>query len=121
MLLLKSAAVDYKWRLTIPSAVVDRESLMEEDEVFLTTGDDGCLEIYFTKPSDLDSSSGMPIIQVKTAQNKKDGQTRLVIPDFLRNATSFFYGRSVVVADFGKKIELWPRLEGGKSGRQRQG
>lgn len=105
----KEAIVDYKWRLTIPSAVAERESLLEEDEVFIAVKKDGCLEIHFVQPSKLPISSSGLIVQAKTIQNKKDGQTRLLIPASLRNATSFFYGRSVTIADFGKKIELWPR------------
>ena len=107
--LLKEAIVDYKWRLTIPSTVAERESLLEEDEVFMTVKDDGCLEIYFVQPSKLPASSGALILQAKTVQNKNDGQMRLMIPASLRESTSFFYGRNVTIADFGKKIELWPR------------
>ncbi len=109
LFLLKEAIVDYKWRLTIPSAAVERESLMEEDEVFVTTKEDGCLEVYFIQPSDLLSSSKTAqVVQIKTLQGK-GGQVRLIIPSFLRESTSFFYGRKVTVADFGEKIELWPR------------
>lgn len=111
MFLLKEATVDYKWRLTIPAMVAERASLLEEDEVYLTVKEDGCLEVYFVQPSRLPASSGAPIMQVKTVQNKNDGQMRLMIPASLRESTSFFYGRSVTIADFGKKIELWPRPE----------
>jgi len=110
LFLLQEAIIDYKWRLTIPSSVVDRVFLMEEDEVFLTKKKDGCLEIYFTQPSGLLSSDlETPIIQVKTMRNRRNSPVRLIIPAFFRDATSFFYGRSVMIADFGKKIELWPR------------
>jgi|GEM_PF-3426504 len=109
--LLKEAIVDYKWRLTIPSAVAERESLLEEDEVFITMKDDGCLEIYFVQPPRLPASSGALILQAKTVQNKNDGQIRLMIPASLRESTSFFYGRSITIADLGKKMELWPRPE----------
>ena len=107
VLLLRKAIVDHRWRLTIPSAVADRESLLAEDEVFLTTKKDGCLEIYFDEPLSLSSKD--PIIKTKTVRNKDDSQMRLTIPAFLREATSFFYGRSVMIADFREKLELWPR------------
>ena len=109
MFLLREATVDYKWRLTIPSATADRESLMEEDEVFLSTREDGCLEIYFTQSSASLSFSRAPVIRIKIIQNKKDNQVRLIIPAVFRGLTSFFYGRNITIADFGKKIELWPR------------
>jgi DNA-binding transcriptional regulator/RsmH inhibitor MraZ len=90
-----NTAVDYKWRLAIPSELLGRIG----DNVFFTEKEDGCVEIYPV----VTKSPSLFVHQVKSGG-------RVLIPRSLRHSTSFYFGRKVtVVAKKNGAIELHPR------------
>jgi DNA-binding transcriptional regulator/RsmH inhibitor MraZ len=90
-----NTAVDYKWRLAIPSQLLKKIG----EKVMIFEKQDGCIEIY---PSVTDLS--FPFVH----QVKSGG--RILIPQSMRNSTSFYFGKKVtIVAKHNGAIELHPR------------
>jgi DNA-binding transcriptional regulator/RsmH inhibitor MraZ len=90
-----NAAVDYKWRLALPSELLGKIG----KNVMISEKDDGCIEIY---PSATNLS--FPFVH----QIKSGG--RVLIPRSLRQSTSFYFGKKVtIVAKHNGAIELHPR------------
>lgn len=90
-----NTAVDYKWRLAIPSELLERIG----KNVLISEKEDGCIEIY---PLRINGSSLF-------AHEVKSGG-RVLIPKNMRDSTSFYFGKKVtVVAKKNGVIELHPR------------
>ncbi|MCF7845388.1 MAG: hypothetical protein K9M12_01315 [Candidatus Pacebacteria bacterium] len=91
-----NTAVDYKWRLAIPSELLSRVG----KNVIISEKDDGCIQIY---PLRVNGSPSLFAHEVKSGG-------RILIPRSLRESTSFFFGKRVtVVAKEDGAIELHPR------------
>jgi len=103
----RESVVDQKWRLTLPSDIVDRENLSQERKVFFKQDKDGCLVMYFSKPM----SAKVVGVEVNAAENKKakTKSHRVMIPRELRSSMSFYFGKTLILADKGKCLSLWPR------------
>ncbi len=102
----KQTVVDEKWRLEIPQEIVRREAINEATPLFLAESEDGCLKIYFRNPN-------AEFIELKPRLHKlwrgKFSAFRLTIPRTLRDSTSFYLGRKIILVDRGQSLELWPR------------
>jgi len=86
-----NTAVDYKWRLAIPSQLLKKIG----EKVMIFEKQDGCIEIS--------KSPSLFVHQVKSGG-------RVLIPRSLRQSTSFYFGKKVtVVAKKNGAIELHPR------------
>jgi hypothetical protein len=91
-----NTAVDYKWRLAIPSELLSRVG----KNVMISEKDDGCIQIY---PLRANRTPSLFVHEVKSGG-------RVLIPRNLRESTSFFFGKKVtVVAKQNGAIELHPR------------
>ncbi len=104
-------AIDGKWRLSIPVQLNNQFN----DLVLLEEGSDGCIRMKNHLGFDFDEVDNPSVFEVKvnTILRKKHKEReylmkRITIPDFLRQSTSFYFGRKVILADQGSYFELWP-------------
>jgi DNA-binding transcriptional regulator/RsmH inhibitor MraZ len=92
-----NTAVDYKWRLAIPSELLSR---VGKNVMISENPKDGCVQIY---PLRANKAPSLFVHEVKSGG-------RVLIPRSLRESTSFFFGRKVtIVAKNSGAIELHPR------------
>ena len=103
----RESVVDQKWRLTLPSDIVTRENLSQERKVFFKQGKDGCLLMYFSEPI----SAKVVGVEISVASDKraKIKNFRVLIPRELRDSLSFYFGKTLILADKGNCLSLWPR------------
>lgn len=98
------AAVDDKWRLSLP---VDFARRFTKPTVTLAVTRNHCLGIFQPNVrSVIFDGEGIRL------QRRSDGYTRITIPRHLRNATSFFYGHTVTLVRSRGCVEIWPRRPG---------
>lgn len=91
--------IDEKWRLYIPPAIkkeFGKEVLLKEGE------EDGC--VFVCK---LDFSQVKDHSEIFIGRIKNGG--RITIPEFLRNSTSFYFGKNVTVSGKGDHLKIMPR------------
>lgn len=93
---VKERRIDAKWRLNIPPPLNRKFSA----GVVFGLNKEGCIQMKPVKKC-FDGLSGNLFIRMP-----KGG--KLTIPPLLRNSTSFFYGRRVMMVKRGDKYELWP-------------
>ena len=87
--------VDYKWRLNIPASV--RKTI--GPVILLKLNAEDCIEMKkFSLSEDIDSSA--------IARRIKEG--RIIIPPWLRNSTSFYFGKKVMLTLQNDHCEIWP-------------
>lgn len=102
------AAVDGRWRLTIPSAIKGQFS----NQAYLGLDQNLCIMV-FTSIDGLSRKKANSLwpVQVRTTpkQNKTSRQTkRILIPPPFRNSVSFQLGKKVLMVGVGKYFELQP-------------
>jgi MraZ protein len=118
--------IDSKGRLIIPARI--REQI-EDDEVVLVIGPDGCVELWSGPPwreyearllaqrrNDSDTRSVVRRIAATAHSDRVDRQGRLHIPDHLLGYAGI--DRDVVVAGSLNHVEFWSpqRWEGAEAG-----
>ncbi|MBI4085139.1 MAG: hypothetical protein HY432_01355 [Candidatus Liptonbacteria bacterium] len=106
------AAVDCKWRLNLP-AELKGEFEKAGNECMFAMADNGCVRMCpFTSTNGHDKPDYKLIDKGNIAKNKKNGSSRITIPEMFRDSVSFHFGNTVTVVGMGNYIELWPRPSG---------
>jgi len=91
--------IDEKWRLYIPTPIhkeFGKSVLLREGEK------DGCILIQKQDFSKVAKPSQIFVERIRNGG-------RVIIPNLLRNSTSFYYGKNVTIVGKGKHLEIWPR------------
>lgn len=90
--------VDRNWRLVIPAPI--RRTIGQDQVILLKLNAENCIEIEKAsfEVKEIDSSA--------TTRRIKNG--RITIPPWLRNSTSFYFGKKVMLTLQNGHCEVWP-------------
>ena len=110
---LKKIILDAKYKLNIPSAIADRENLVDQQTVYFVKSHRGCVIVDFHQ-----APEGVPLIFTgKITVSIIKGAVRIrfrhrvTVPAGIRDRCTFLRQRKVKIVDCGKYIELWPLPE----------